>query len=116
MINALGLLLVALDTLLQYARRGAGGVVPGDLQRMLSDLLSKIRALGDGRGCGCPLTENEECEIISGYSYIRRAIDDANRARDGLLDNSALSMACNCMFRMRETVLAAQSRLDSRDA
>ena len=112
MISALGLLLAALDTLQQYAERGAGRVVPGDLQRMLSDLLSEIPAFGDG----CPLTGDEQREIRVGYDNIQREIDRADRARDELSDDFALHMACRYMSRMRQTVLAAQSRLNARDA
>ena len=116
MINALGLLLAVLDTLQQYAERGAGRVVPGDLPSVLPVLLSAINALVYGRGRGSPLTDDEQQEIRVGYDNIQREIDRADRGRDESSDNSALRTACECMSRMRDTVFAAQSRLNARDA
>ena len=113
MTSALGLLLAALDTLQQYAERGAGGVVHGAPERMLSDVFSAICAFLDD---GLPLTNNEQHDIVVGYGNIRSEFLRANRARSELSDDFALHMACVYMSRMRETVLKAQSRRNARDA
>jgi hypothetical protein len=107
------LLVAALSTLQQYVLRGAEGVVPEELRLRLSVLLCAICALGDGRSCGCPLRYDEESGIIAGYGDISEEIDRAVIAissRDKLSANYALRKACEYMYIMRQTVLAAQRR------